>query len=432
MVFFSWPLWARVFVGLGLGLVVGLFLHYGLGQERGEAIAADWIRPFGTIFIKSVKMLVVPLIFTTLVAGVIAMGDPKQLGSLGGRALGMYMGTTVFAVFYGLLMATIIRPGEGMVFEGAKASDVEAISSTIARQDQAGGFVDRLLDIIPENPVNALASGDVLQVIFFSIILGVGILLAQDKGASVARVFESAAEVMIRVTEFVMQLAPFGVFALMTYVMADQGLTILDNLLRLALTLYLACIAHIILTYGFIVKVWLGLPLIRFYRGMADAMAVAYSTSSSSATLPVTIKCAVANLGIKRPVAASVLPLGSTVNMDGTALYQGVIAVFAAQAFGIDLTLGQYVMVALAATLVSVGTAGIPSVSLFLAFITLDVIGVTGERAVTLIAFVFPFDRLLDMMRTVTNVTGDGAVATAVAKWQGELDEDEFRTPARL
>jgi Na+/H+-dicarboxylate symporter len=286
--------------------------------------------------------------------------------------------------------------------------------------------------IIPDNPVAALVDGDVLAIIFFSIIFGAGILVSGDKGKPIGAAFESAADVMIRVTEFVMQTAPFGVFALMAWVMADQGLAILDNLLLLGLSLYLACLVHIGLTYSAIIGIWLRLPLVRFYRGMADAIAVAFSTSSSSATLPVTIACATDNLGIKRPVASSVLPLGATINMDGTALYQGIIAVFAAQAFGIDLSLGDIFLVMLTATLVSIGTAGIPSVSLFLAFITLEVIGVTGENAVLLIALIFPFDRLLDMMRTATNVTGDAAVATAVAKWEGELDEEIFRRVARV
>ncbi|MCG8440651.1 MAG: dicarboxylate/amino acid:cation symporter, partial [Caulobacterales bacterium] len=355
---------------------------------------------------------------------------PKQLGSLGGRALMTYMGTTLFAVTFGLFFGTVVRPGEGVTIQSADPDATERMRA--AAETEAAGLVERLLAIIPTNPINALAEGDVLAVIFFSIIFGTGILVAGEKGAPVARFFESFADVMIRITEFVMQTAPFGVFALMTFVMADQGLDILDNLLRMALALYLACITHILFTYGFIVRVWLGLPLVRFYRGMADAIAVAFSTSSSSATLPVTIACAVDNLGIKRPVASSVLPLGATINMDGTALYQGVIALFAAQVFGIELTLSQYVTIAIAATLVSVGTAGIPSVSLFLAFITLEVIGVTGENAVLVAAFLFPFDRILDMMRTATNVTGDAAVATAVAKWQGELDEEKFREVARI
>ena len=422
------PLWARVIGGLVLGAIVGLAFR-GAGLE---GVITTWIKPFGDAFIRLIRMLVVPLIFSTLVAGMVAMGDPKRLGSLGGRTIGLYMITTWFAVLFGLLYAILVRPGAGVDVSGASTDAQATIRGTQALQDQTASVVDRLIAIIPTNPAQAFADADVLAIIFFAIIFGAGVLVSGEKGAPVARFFESAADVMIRVTEFVMQTAPFGVFALMAWVMATQGLDILDNLLRLALALYLACLTHIAFTYGGLVKGILKLPLVRFYRGMADAIAVAYSTASSSATLPVTITCASDNLGIRRPVAASVLPLGSTVNMDGTALYQGVIAVFAAQAFGIDLTIGQYFMVMLTATLVSIGTAGIPSVSLFLAFITLDVVGVRGDQAVLLIALVFPFDRILDMMRTATNVTGDAAVATAVAKWEGELDEEVFRSVARV
>jgi Na+/H+-dicarboxylate symporter len=423
---FRWPLWARVISGLVAGGIFGLIMH-GFGQE---AFVTAWIRPFGDAFIRLIRMLVVPLIFTTLVAGMIGMGDPKRLGSLGGRTIALYMGTTWFAVVFGLVVAFIVRPGVGIDVSIANADAVDTIREQSAAQ--AAGIVERLIGIIPDNPMAALVNGDVLAIIFFSIIFGAGILVAGEKGKAIGAAFESAGDVMIRVTEFVMQTAPFGVFALMAWVMAEQGLDILDNLLLLAMALYLACLAHIAVTYSSIVRLWLGLPLVRFYRGMADAIAVAFSTSSSSATLPVTITCATDNLGIRRTIASSVLPLGATINMDGTALYQGIIAVFAAQAFGIDLSLGDLLMVMLTATLVSIGTAGIPSVSLFLAFITLEVIGVTGDNAVLLIALIFPFDRLLDMMRTATNVIGDAAVATAVAKWEGELDEDVFRSVARI
>jgi Na+/H+-dicarboxylate symporter len=420
-------LWARVILGLILGAIAGLlFRAVGL-----EGFVVDWIRPLGDAFVRLIRMLVVPLIFTTLVAGMIAMGDPKKLGSLGVRTIALYMGTTWLAVIFGVLFALIVRPGVGVDIAAASADAAATIRAQAAAQEGVGA-IDRLLNIIPINPAAALAQGDVLGIIFFSIVFGAGILVSGEKGAPVARVFDSAADVMLKVTGFVMETAPLGVFALMAWVMATQGLGILDNLLKLALALYLGCLAHAFLTYGSIVRFWLKLPLVRFYRGMADAIAVAYSTASSNATLPITIACATDNLGIKRPVAASVLPLGATINMDGTALYQGVIAVFAAQAFGVDLTIGQYFMVILTATLVSIGTAGIPSVSLFLAFITLEVVGVRGEQAVLLVALIFPFDRLLDMMRTATNVTGDGAVATAVAKWEGQLDEDIFREPARV
>ncbi len=435
--FFKSPLWARVMVGLVLGAIAGMGLRYGVGVEPGAAFAETWVKPFGDAFIRLIRMLIVPLVFFTLTAGVVAMGDPKRLGSLGTRTLAMYMGTTVFAVTLGLLFATLFNPGIGVDVSGADPELQQQFLQRRADPDAPGGILklllDQILNIIPGNFVAAATGDNILGVIFFSIMFGVGILVLQEKARAMADGINSGADVMIRITEIVMQAAPFGVFALITHVIATRGLTVLDNLLMVAAALYVACLVQMIFTYGLvIIKLVLGLPIIRFFRGMTDAIAVAYSTSSSSATLPVTIANAVDNLGIKRTVASSVLPLGSTVNMDGTALYQGVIAVFAAQVFGIDLNIGDYVLVAVAATLVSIGTAGIPSVSLFLAFITLSVIGVTPEQTALIVAFIFPFDRLLDMMRTATNITGDAAVATAVAKWEGELDEEVFRLPARI
>jgi Na+/H+-dicarboxylate symporter len=257
--------------------------------------------------------------------------------------------------------------------------------------------------------------------------VGVGCLMAGELGRPVAKAIESGAEVMMKITHLVMEVAPFGVFALMAWVMASQGLEVLTVLGKMVFALYLACALHMAITHGGLIKFLLGLPLIRFFRGIADAQAVAYSTSSSSATLPVTITCAEENLGVNKSVASSVLPLGATINMDGTALYQGLIALFAAQAFGIEMSMMDYFMVAMTATLVSVGAAGIPSVSLFLATTTLAVIGCTPDQIVIVLAVLFPFDRLMDMMRTVTNITGDAAVSTAVAKWEGELDEETFK-----
>ena len=424
---FRITLWKRVMMGLALGIIVGLALHYGLGAEQGKAFGDAWFKPVGDIFINLVKMLVVPLIFTTLVSGVTAMGDPAKLGSLGGRAIGLYMGTTLVAVTLGLLIGTLIQPGAG--YDVSLVSP-EAVAEQQAKLDTAGaslGLVERLIAIIPTNPVQALAQAETLQIIFFAIIFGTGCLMAGDRGRPVAEAVESAADVMMKITHIVMEVAPFGVFALLAWVMAGQGFAVLTVLGKMVAALYIACILHMIITYGGIVKFVLGLPLIRFFRGMTDAQAVAFSTSSSNATLPVTITCASENLGVSKSVASSVLPLGATINMDGTALYQGLIALFAAQALGIQLDFGAYLMVALTATLVSIGTAGIPSVSLFLATTTLGVIGCTPEQIVVILAILFPFDRLLDMMRTVTNITGDAAVASAVAKWEGELDEETFR-----
>lgn len=429
---FQIDLWKRVIVGLILGLAVGLALRYGVGAERGGDLATTWLKPWGDAFLRLIKMLIVPLIFLTLVSGVVAMGDPKRLGSLGIRTIGLYFGTTAVAVTLGLIMGTIFRPGAGLSPETFAGADTSGVAAKQEQADAAGGLGERLMEIIPENPVAALANGDVLSIIFFAILFGVGILMAGEIAKGVGKWFDGAAEAMIKVTIIVMETAPFGVFALMAWVMATQGLGVLQNLGLLAIALYLTCVLHIAITYSGIIKGLLRLPMRPFLRGITDAQAVAYSTASSSATLPVTITCADENLGIDKSVASSVLPLGATINMDGTAIYIGIVALFGAQALGIDVSLGMYVMVALTASLISIGAAGIPSAGLILSAIALEQVGIPEEQALLIIGFILPFDRLLDMMRTLTNVTGDAAVATAVAKWENALDEDIFRADDRF
>lgn len=430
---FKIDLWKRVMLGLVLGLVTGLGLRYGMGADAGGAFAEGWIEWAGDLFLRLIRMLIVPLIFFTLVSGIIAMGDPKRLGSLGVRTLATYFGTTAIAVTLGLIMATIFRPGASLSPETFAGADTSRMQSVAERASEAGGIVERLLNIVPTNPVEALATGNILQIIFFAIMFGVGILMAGKIAEPVARWFDGASDAMMKVTIIVMETAPIGVFALMATVMAKQGLGVLQSLGTLAIALYIACALHILITYGgIIIKGVLRLPFIPFLRGITDAQAVAYSTASSSATLPVTITCAEENLGIDKAVAGSVLPLGATINMDGTAIYIGMVALFGAQAMGIEVSLGQYFLIALMATLVSIGAAGIPSAGLFLSGLALAQVGIPEEQAFLIIGFILPFDRLLDMMRTLTNVTGDAAVATAVAKWEGELDEDVFRAEDNL
>ncbi len=430
---FKIDLWKRVMVGLVLGLALGLGLRYGMGAEAGGAFATTWISWIGDLFLRLIRMLIVPLVFFTLVSGIIAMGDPKRLGSLGARTIGTYLCTTAIAVTLGLIMATIFQPGASLSPETFAGADVSKMQDVAQKAEQAGGFVDRLLAIVPTNPVDALAKGNILQIIFFAIMFGVGILMAGKIAKPVGDWFDGASEAMMKVTIIVMETAPIGVFALMTTVMATKGLGVLQSLGTLAIALYLACFIHILITYGgIIIKGVLRLPALPFFRGITDAQAVAYSTASSSATLPVTITCAEENLGIDKAVAGSVLPLGATINMDGTAIYIGMVALFGAQAMGIEVSLTQYVLVAVMATLVSIGAAGIPSAGLFLSGLALAQVGIPEEQAFLIIGFILPFDRLLDMMRTLTNVTGDAAVATAVAKWEGDLDEAVFRAEDNL
>jgi len=424
--FKSWQaitLWKRVLIALALGAAVGLAAHYGGWSD----FITTWIKPFGDAFVRLIKMLIIPLVMTTLVVGIIAMGDPKRLGSLGVKTLSLYFGTTFFAVWLGLLFGTIVKPGTGIDLSNVDEGTREMLRDRVS--GDTPGIGERLLEIIPQNPISAMASGDILAVIFFAIIIGVGIIAVGEKGKAVADFFVSAEEVVMKITLFVMELAPFGVFALIAWVMADMGLGILVSMGKLAFALYAACLLHIFIIYGgLLMRTMLRLPMIRYFKGILDAQGVAFSTASSSATLPVSISCAQHNLGVDESVAGSVLPLGATINMDGTAIYLGLIALFAAQALGIDLTAIDYVMIALTATLTSIGAAGIPSASLFLAFTVLGVFGVTLDQYTLIVAFILPFDRLLDMMRTVTNVSGDIAVATTVAKWEGQLDEEVFRT----
>jgi Na+/H+-dicarboxylate symporter len=435
---FALALWKRVLIGLLFGLIVGLSLHYGLGStsipsvvdgqpvmqeltgpQRAASIAETWFRPWGDAFVRLIQMVVVPLILTTLVAGVTAMGDPKKLGSLGSKTLALYILTTVIAVVLGLIVGTIVKPGVGVKYQVAGQSDINNVQGKLQAAEEAGTLTERLLNIIPLNPVKALADADVLQIIFFAVIVGVGILMAGEIATPVRQFFESASEVIMRVTMMIMELAPYGVFFLIAWVMASKGISILSNLLWLAF----ACIVHIVLVYwGLIVKWILRLPIAPFFRGVLDAQGVAFSTASSNATLPVSIACAEKNLGIDKTVAGSVLPLGATINMDGTSIYLGLVALFATQAAGIEVSWSGYVAVALTATLVSIGAAGIPSAGLLLAATVLGVVGIDREQSLMVIAFIFPFDRILDMMRTLTNVTGDLAVACAVAKWENGLD----------
>ena len=404
---FEIKLWKRIFAALIAGVIVGLI--WGEGAES--------IRWIGDVFVRLIRMLVVPLIFTTLVAGVVSMGDPKRLGSIGARAFILYLLTTAAAIAIGLFVGTVLEPGAGVDLSGEEMRDLGPAMS----------LADRLYAVIPTNPIAALAEGNILAIIVFSILIGTGIVLSGEKAKVLGNVFTASAEVMLKITFLVMELAPFGVFALIAWVSGTQGVATLTNILILAICVYVGCFAHMILVHGSIVRFLLNLPLMPFIRGAIDPQLVAYSTSSSAATLPVTMAASEENHGVGVPVSSSVLPLGATVNMDGTALYVGIVALFAAQAFGIPLAMSDYLIIGLTTTLVSIGTASVPSASLFLLAAVLESIGVSGTQTAIVVGFILPFDRILDMMRTTVNVTGDLTVALAVAKYEGELDEEIYR-----
>ena len=401
-------LWVRVMAALLLGAIIGLIFG-DLTQS------SKWI---GDLFVRFIRMLIVPLIFTSLVAGVVSMGDPKRLGSIGIKTIVLYLLTTFFAIIIGLTLGTIFNPGAGIDLSGVIPFETASSSMSVS---------DRLFGIVPTNPISSLANGEVLPIIFFSILLGIGIILGGEKTKTLGDVFSSAAEAVLKIAYLVMQLAPYGVLSLIAWVSGTMGLAALQNLFVLTVILYAGCLFHMIFVYGGLIRVVAGLPLGKFFKGIIDAQAVAYSTSSSSATLPVTLQCVQKNLGVKKTVASSVLPLGATINMDGTALYLGIVALFSAQIFGVELSFADYFLIAMTATLASIGTAGIPSASLFLLATVLSVIGITDAQTALIVGFVLPFDRILDMARTVVNITGDATVSVLVAKSEGELNEAEFR-----
>ena len=404
---FAIALWKRILLALVLGVIAGMI--WGPG-----AASISWL---GDLFVRLIRMVVVPLVFVTLVSGVVAMGDPAKLGSLGAKTLAIYMVTTLAAIVIGLILAAALQPGVGVDLSAAAPMAVQ----------EAIPLSERLLSIVPSNPIAALAEGNILAIIFFALLVGVSLLTIGEKGKPVAELMDSSSEMMLRITHWVMEVAPFGVFALIAAVAGTQGVAALLDVLTLALAVVLACVIHVVVVHGVgIIKLSLGLSPLNFFKGARDAMLVAFSTSSSSATLPVSMSVAEDNLGIKPVVASTVLPLGATINMDGTALYVGIVSVFAAQAFGIDLSLTDYAIIAGSTTLVSIGTAAVPGASLFLMAAVMGAIGISPEQIAIVIGFILPFDRPLDMLRTVVNICGDLSVATAVANWEGEFDREIF------
>lgn len=408
---FTTPLWKRIVLALILGVIVGAI--WGEGAQS--------IRWIGDLFIRLIQMVVVPLIFITIVAGIVAMGDPQKLGSLGIKTLAVYMGTTMIAIIVGLTMAAIIQPGVGVDLSGATPG---------ALQDPIP-IGERMMSIVPTNPVAALAEGNVLAIIFFALIFGMGILVVGKKAQPMADIMDAGAEVMLKLTHWVMEFAPFGVFALIAWVAGTQGVAALLDVVALASTVIFALVFHTVVVHSSIMKFVLGLSPLKFFKGAKNAMLVAFSTSSSMATLPVTLTSAEENLGIKPAVASTVLPLGATINMDGSAIYVGVVSVFAAQVFGVDLGFIDYLLVAATTTMVSIGTAAVPGASVFLMAAVMGTIGLSAEQIAVVVGFVLPFDRPLDMLRTSVNITGDLSVATTVANWEDEFDREIFESTGK-
>ena len=403
---FAIPLWQRILGALLLGIVAGLAWGDGAGQIK-------WI---GDLFVRLIRMLVTPLVFLTIASGVASLADPKRLGSIGIKTLLMYVFTTALAVTVGLTAATLFAPGAGASFAGVAPNAVGSPKAPL----------DIFLGIVPANPFQAMAEGDTLAVIFFAALVGAGVIVAGEAADPVRRLLASGSEVMLRIVGFVMEVAPFGVFALIAVVVGANGPETFVSIFWLTLCVIAGSLFQTLIVHGGVIRIGAWLPTLPFFRGVADAIMVGFSTSSSSATLPVAIRVAEKNLGISPPVASTVLPLGATIGMDGAAMYVAMLTLFAAQAFGVDLSAADYLVIAATTTVVAMGVAPVPSGSLFVLAAVLNAIGVTPEQTALVVGFILPFDRILDMIRTVPNVTADLAIATAVARWEGEIDVAEY------
>jgi Na+/H+-dicarboxylate symporter len=405
---FAIPLWQRVLGALVLGLVFAL-----VWPSATPAVAF-----MGDLFVRAIRMLVAPIVLVTIASGITTLGDPKRLGGLGGRTIGLFALTTAIAVSVGMIVAVLLQPGIGAPL-GTAAPHPLGVPVTPYEQ---------LIGIIPLNIVDALAKGDMLALIFVAILLGVGTVVAGEPARPFAALLQATAAMLLKVVAIVMEATPFGVFALIANAVAANGAAVFVHVGWLALAVVLGSLIQIVVVHSLLLRFVARLPLLPFFHGIVDALAVGFSTASSSATLPVAMRVAGDNLGIDRPVYSTVLPLGASIGKDGTAMYVGLLAMFALQAFGTPLTPQVYATVLLTGALAAFGTAPVPSASLFMLAAVLSAVGIPPEQTALVVGFVLPFDRLLDMTRTVPSVSANLAVATTVARLEGELNEDIYRS----
>lgn len=382
--------------------------------------AVDYTEWLGRLFLALIKMVVVPLVFFSLTVGVASLGDFRRLGRMGGRTIGAFFVTTVVALVIGVGLANVLKPGHLLSDDDRirlLSSYESAAGSTVENAAEAPSFSDQIIAIVPSNPVASLAKGEMLQIIFFALMFGIALtLLDQRRSKPVVSLLDDANEAMVMLVHIAMKLAPIGVAALLFKVVGTTGLSVLVALSVYGMVVIAGLALHLIITYGALVRFGARLPFFPFIKAIRPALMLAFSTSSSSATLPVTKECAEDNLNVSKPVSSFVIPLGATINMDGTALYQGVAAIFVAQIYGMDLTVADQATIVVSATLASVGAAGVPGAGMITLAMVLTAIGVPTEG----LALVLGVDRLLDMFRTATNVVGDSAVTATMGRLEGD------------
>lgn len=403
----------RVLLGMVFGIAAGFMLRlFPTDGVVHEYIVNGLFSVGGDIFVASLKMLVVPLIFVSLVCGTSSLRDMSTFGRLGGKTIAFYLMTTAIALVTAISIALIFKPGEG-------ADLTSATSFTTAEAPSLGQVI---VGMFPTNPINALAEGNTLQIIIFSILFGLAISASGKAGERFVDFFRDLNTVILKLVALLMNLAPIGVFCLMAKLFTTIGLSAITSLLGYFVVLAGALLFHGLVTYSFLLKTFSGISPKIFLRKMEDAAMFAFSTASSNATIPVSMETVTNRMGVDNKIASFTIPLGATINMDGTAIMQGVATVFIAQAFNIDLTLMDYLSVILTATLASIGTAGVPGVGLVMLAMVLNQVGLPVEG----IALIIGVDRLLDMIRTVVNITGDCMVTCVVAKSEGAIDMNHF------
>lgn len=417
------PLHWKIIIGMVLGVVYGLIANK-LGWVD---FTNDWIKPWGKIFVNLLKLIAVPLVFASLIKGVASLSDISKLSRIGGKTIAIYLVSTVIAVTIGLLLVNTVKPGEG--FDKDSISKTEQIQEGANKKIKAaenvkdGGPLQFLVDIVPTNIFDAASNNrNMLQVIFFAILFGIAlVMLPNEKTTYVKGFFDGINDIILQIVDIIMMAAPYGVFALLGDLVVDFGASaeLFIALAKYSVTVIVGLLLMILVVYPLIFRIFTKMKYKDFFKGIMPAQMLAFSTSSSAATLPVTMERCEDHLGVSEEVSSFVLPLGATINMDGTSLYQAVAAVFIAQAYGMDLDMGQQLTIVLTATLASIGAAAVPGAGMVMLVIVLGAIGVPTEG----LALIFGVDRLLDMMRTVVNVTGDATVATVVASTEGQLRE---------
>lgn len=413
----------QILAGMGIGVLIGLLcslLINQVGGSTGSVTSSLFVEGLfnlvGKAFIALLMVLVVPLVFVSLVCGTAALEDIRKLGRIGIRTVSLYLLTTAIAISLALACAVMIGPGKG--FGLATDANFEATAPP--------SLVEVLIGIFPRNVVSAMSEGNMLQIIVFAILFGIALTLSGKPGKRLLEIFNDLNEVIMTLVWVVMRLAPYGVFALIARTFATQGFEAFGPLLKYFFLVLGVLLLHALVTYPTLLKTLAGLGPVSFLRKVREVQVFAFSTASSNATIPITLKTVEENLGVKNSVASFTVPLGATINMDGTAIMQGVATVFIAQAYSMGLDISDYLMVVLTATLASIGTAGVPGVGLIMLSMVLTQVGLPVEG----IGLIIGIDRLLDMVRTAVNVTGDSAVSCIVARKEGELDQSVYDLPS--